>query len=513
MNKEEFEEVAAHLLLGLSPKKGWVDFVVAVLKSAKEGHLCLRGERPQDLPEGLLEEGNTLFPKTPLVFEKDRTYLQRNWVYETYLLEQVARLNQRKGSLLEGSLDAVIEQEHQLNEDQKRVVRHLFMHPFAIVSGGPGTGKTHTASIFVRLLAHRSEKRLRIIFTAPTGKAALHLQTAASRHLPSEVTHAALTLHRLLNIKPGETNLLTKRKVDADLVIVDEASMMDISLMAHLLGSIGEETRLVLLGDPNQLPPVEQTSLFPECNDLFGMKLTRSMRTEESLLHSAFDAILRGDESLFFDSVQMADFDEDLIDRLYAKLTPLMTKDPIDPAPLLLKERPLCLLNSLRQGPFGLEAVNRRILEKMDRDCKDGWWWMVPILVTANLPHLNLYNGTSGILIGQKKGQMRLDQGIAYFAGMEPFQDPPPYEVSFCLSIHKSQGSEFDEVVVLLPDGSESFGREALYTAATRAKKRWEIVGKKEIVTKLLASRARKETGFLERFRPISFLHDVSFSV
>jgi len=111
----------------------------------------------------------------------------------------------------------------------------------------------------------------------------------------------------------------------------------------------------------------------------------------------------------------------------------------------------------------------------------------------------SLYNGTSGVLIGQD-----LQNATAYFLddsgeGIRSFENPPAYEMAFCLSIHKSQGSEFEEVLALFPDGSEYFGREALYTAVTRGKKTLSIVGKESILQKMMKNYSRKRSGFLER--------------
>ncbi len=480
----------AKKLLGndFSEEKG--KFVASVFQSAREGNLCLKAKGPA-LPSSVIEEGTVPFPKAPIVRDQDRYYLQRNWALETHLLNQIKRLTGRKSEL---PLDAIADEEN-LSPDQKKAVEHLFLNPFSILCGGPGTGKTHTIAYFIRAFLRSVPDGYRILLASPTGKAALHLQSSILSKVGIECE--AMTLHRMLKLKPKETNLFSRTRIDAHLVIVDEASMMDASLLAHLLSSIGNETRLILMGDPNQLPPVDGPGIFAEMADLHGVFLKKCMRTEDPLLQQAAEAVLDGDEKSFFSCVEVNEFDEDF---LYEKISPMVSSKKIDPKTFFEESKKLRVLDMLRKGPFGLEALNQKILERMSRDCPEGWWWAVPIMVTANLPLHNLYNGSSGVLIGKKQGRLNLFEGTAFFSEGGILINPPPHEVSFVLSVHKSQGSEFDEVVALFPPGSESFGKEALYTAATRAKKRLEIIGEKEVLSKILSQGKSVTSGFRERY-------------
>ncbi len=496
----------AKQVLGSDFSEEKAQFIASVMQGAREGHLCIKCSEAPSLPLSVLEEGKAPFPKTPLVRDQDRYYLQKNWVYETFLVEQIGRLQKQKMGFDDDVLfQEKISQESSLSAQQKTVVEHMFANPFSVVCGGPGTGKTYTAGVFVRLLSSMKQK-YRIAVAAPTGKAALHLQSSllSKGSLGSDVAITSSTLHRLLHLKPGETNLFTRKGIDADLIIVDEASMMDVSLLAHLLGCVREGTRLILMGDPNQLPPVEEAGVFAELADLFGVFLKKCMRTEDPLLHRSAEAILNGDADAFFASTSISeDLDISLLDRLYEKIHPWISSERMDPMAFLQNSSRFRVLNALRQGPLGLEAMNQKILERMEKKCKEGEWWAVPILVTANAPHHNLYNGSMGVLIGRKKKGLKLCEGTAYFpetAGL-PLLNPPPYEVSFVLSIHKSHGAEFDEVMVLLPQGSEHFGKEALYTAATRAKKKWEVVGTKDVVKKMLSQNSRKISGLIDRVK------------
>jgi len=466
-------------------------FLSAILQSAREGHLCFRSEEPSPLP-----------PLPSILQDKDRYYVQKNWVYETHLLEHVQRLRQQPTPPFYDSsaFTREISQATGLSSEQKGVIQHLFDHTFSVICGGPGTGKTYTAGCFIRLLSKAVDpkmgRRLRVAFTAPTGKAALHLQS--SLRSVEGIYYEAATLHHLLRLRPGQTDLTPKQRLDFDVIVVDEASMIDVALLAHLLGVVGNHTKLIFMGDPNQLPPVEGGGIFHEWGALFGKSLTQCMRTQEPRLQASAAAILAGDAEAFFASVDWTEG----VDHLYEKIRPTFSSQPMDPKAFLDQSTQFRVLNALRQGPFGTEALNQEILRRMEAECPEGWWWAVPILSTTNQPHLGLSNGSFGVLMGQKKKRFELTRGVAYFAEHEGKSLPtlPPHELSFLLSIHKSQGSEFTEVLAIFPEGSESFGKEVLYTAATRAKKRWEVVGKREVLESLLRKTTVRSSGFSVRW-------------
>jgi len=471
-------------------------FLELILQSARDGHLCFQTNTPSPLP-----------PLPSIVQDENRYYIQKNWVYETHLLEHVKRLRERSTSPIYNS-NAFIEalaQEEGLSLEQKGVIQHLFDQSFTVVCGGPGTGKTYTAGRFIQLLSKVVDpnlgRPLRIAFTAPTGKAALHLQ--ASFQTTEGVYYEAATLHRLLRLYPGETSLFSTSKLDFDVIVVDEASMIDIALLCHLLGSVGNQTKLIFMGDPNQLPPVEGGGIFHEWASLFGKTLSHCMRTQDPKLQESAAAILAGDSDRFFKAVDLReDFDPGWIDSLYDQIGPVFSEKKMDPGVFLERALQFRVLNALRQGPFGVEALNQEILRRMEAQCPEGWWWAVPILSTTNQPHLNLSNGSFGVLIGQKKRRLDLAKGEAYFEELSGKSLPhlPPYELSFLLSIHKSQGSEFKEVLAIFPQGSELFGKEVLYTAATRAKKQWKVIGKREVLESLISKTTVRRSGFSFRF-------------
>jgi exodeoxyribonuclease V alpha subunit len=173
---------------------------------------------------------------------------------------------------------------------------------------------------------------------------------------------------------------------------------------------------------------------------------------------------------------------------------PIHSQAP-DPSKCLKNLSSCRILTALRQGPHGADSLNQMLLHHFQQKAKPGDELAIPILITQNSPSQHLHNGTSGILLGNK----------AYFLGAEgicsfPESALPEYEVAFCLSVHKSQGSEFDEIFALFPPGSEVFGKEALYTAVTRARKKVTLVSDNETMKSLLATSSRTRSGFKERF-------------
>jgi exodeoxyribonuclease V alpha subunit len=483
-------------------------FLSQLMRESRQGHLCWRPENEVPLPPSIVSERDDPFPVTPVIRQNGRYYLQKNWVCETLLLTEVKRLSSTTPSknydsalFYQGLQESVIA--GKLLPAQAKAIKSAFQNSFSIICGGPGTGKTYTASHLVRLLiASSSKKNLKVILAAPTGKAASHLQSAlfAQDATLKNSRVETGTLHRILGMKRDGSSLFSDLKIDADLVIVDEASMIDVVLLTRLVSAIGRETRLVLIGDPDQLPPVEAGSLFAELASLFAVMLEQSMRTNLSHLQQAAAAINRGEEP----SLKRSLFDESFPEKLYEFANPIISWEKPDPEECLETFNRFRILGALRQGPFGIDHLNRSLIKELEKRMKIGQWWAIPIMVTTNDPRHDLYNGSCGILIGQNRsGRIDLDEGTSYFKNGDELRSLVPFfpfEIAYCLSIHKSQGSEFEQVLALFPKGSENFGREALYTAVTRAKKEVEIIAEENVLRKVLGQRSRRTSGFTERW-------------
>ncbi len=359
--------------------------------------------------------------------------------------------------------------------EQKDAISYASKHSLSCIWGGPGTGKTYTAGWFVKLYLEQNPQS-RIALTAPTGKAASNLLASIQRASPS-IQLEAKTLHALLGLRrfaPWEQ----KDTLPYDLVIVDESSMIDLSMFVKLLSSLSRNTRIVFLGDPNQLPPIEPGEPFVALvNAGIGRGLVTTKRQESTIIIDLANAVKEARVDDAFDLVSLQPLDAlSNVKQLYSM--PRQTPDAFFAE--LLESR---ILSPKRLGPYGTLDINQEIRTFAKSSS------LLPIIITKNDYNLSLTNGQVGILSGK----------AAYFEKETiPEVLLPPYELAYCLSVHKSQGSEFGHVHLFLPEGSEAFGRNMLYTAITRAKKSLTIYSTPETLKACITTPSRPSTTLLQ---------------
>lgn len=434
--------------------------LASLMAASREGHLCIS-----------LTQSVSFRKTIPVHVFKDLLYLKKNWDHETEVITHLKRL-------LASSIAAFpIASFPDLNPLQQEAASKVFAYPFSIISGGPGTGKTFTAA---RIIA-AFPKNARIVLTAPTGKAVERLSRGFSGVRAS-------TLHALLQLHPSRTQV-QKQVIEADLILVDECSMIDASLFATFLSSIKEGTRIVLMGDKDQLPPVESGSLFADFAALKSIPSTQlqlCMRSDKPKILDKALAVKNGDSRALTEDMQPDGWQEDF-PFAFPSLPPLET--------LFSLFEEYKILSCIRQGPLGVDTLNARILAKHLSKLPPHHFFVAPILAVRTDLSLGITNGETGILV-REKGK----EDIAFFPGGKTFPASLlSFEYAYCLSVHKSQGSEYNRVALLIPPGSEAFGKEILYTGITRAKEHIDIYGCRETLTKALIRSSRKNSGIAKR--------------
>ena len=506
--------------------------LVAALTSALlEGHICIElNERQRQLAarSSLTAEDS----RAPLVLSGSRLYFGRYFGYESELSE--ALVNLAASSVSAPELDYTAQGRAAIEVDdmhQQRAVSLALTKKFCIISGGPGTGKTTLiVSILSKMLQHHGSD-LRIALAAPTGKAtlrmqesirvqleAMHLEASLAARFPVQAT----TLHRLLGLgrRSGWTASRRPDPLTFDVVVVDEASMIDLALMWRLVRALKEGARLILLGDRDQLASVESGSVLADCIDSLPdnvARLENSYRFNQAIAQlanhirtgaseEAWKSITESDNSVV--SAAPADWLDGCIDG-YRDFLHIAeeTTDPGRYDTVFDRFNRFRVLCALRRGPYGAEEINLRI-EQALRGIRisidvDGWYPGKPVLISSNDYDLDLYNGDIGICLPDftSNGALRLwFQGPdGSFKKISPAQ-VPLHEPGWALTIHKSQGSEFEEVVVVLPDlDSPVLCRELLYTAVTRARAKLLLVAQEDIFTSSVKKKTLRYSGLVER--------------
>ncbi len=466
-----------------------------LMESARAGHLCLHQKEALFSP--LIEDVN---PETEWLSAligrwQERYYLQRNWVIESGVIRELKRLMSKDVK----PLDPV--KLEGLYPEQQRAANLFMRETIAILTGGPGTGKTHIIGQCIDLFLNSLSGLIAV--AAPTGKAVRQLKEKLSGQQSERLSIG--TIHALLGLKTSEDVLWHKKTLAAEVVIVDECSMIDAPLWAALLKAVKTGARLILVGDAQQLPPVETGTLFADLCTYFAehrptgyAPLTTSIRAQTPHLLTWTDALRHGQLPADLPCCETLDL-PNFVDRFPKPHPHLPTWDA-----LFEQQRQFRILSCVRQGPFGVETINEAISRAMRLLFRGGDHWPIPILITKSDYDLEVFNGDLGFLIKRSGSPYLEASDKVVFSGKKgqrilPAATLPPFEYAYCLSVHKSQGSEYDEVACLVPPGSEAFGREILYTALTRARRDVTFFGKRETLKICLERSAKKESGLIDR--------------
>ncbi|WMP17064.1 exodeoxyribonuclease V subunit alpha [Thiothrix lacustris] len=406
-----------------------------------------------------------------------------------------------------------------------------------IISGGPGTGKTTKVTRILADLIADGIEPARILLAAPTGKAAMRMQesirdTRQRENITCPMPEQSSTLHRLLGFIPNRVGFRhhANNPLPADVVIVDEASMIDISLMTHLFEAVPPQAKLILLGDKDQLASVETGSIFRDlCSgdalDKQMLLLQTSYRfSDADGVGQLAQAIREADEERLLDVLASPDFATVTLDESQAGLNANWLREGWQDyvAAVRVGEQDaifrafnaLRILTPLRQGRQGVEALNVWVDGVMQRllpaheGAQRPWYVGRPVMVTQNDYRQNLFNGDIGIALPNEKGELRVwfPTGEAgEYRAVAPIR-LPAHETAWAMTIHKSQGSEFTRVLLILPEAEDLplLGRELLYTAVTRAKTGIHILASRAMLGKALRQVAPPASQLQERLAAYS---------
>jgi exodeoxyribonuclease V alpha subunit len=522
------------------------------------------------VPDGAAADWPTTAP-VPLVLEQPsgRLYLRRWWDHEAALAAALQRRAEAPAPYDAATLDAGLVRlfppaagpADTGRQDQAAAAALATRRRLAVITGGPGTGKTTTVVRLLALLIEQAQAAgqppPRVLLLAPTGKAAGRMEesvVAALARLPvAEEVRAAIptsarTIHRALGPRlDGSWRHDTAYPLAADVVVVDEASMIDVALMHALVTAVREDARLVVLGDRDQLASVEAGAVLADiCGSSGGdepsastdgppiaraiARLSYSFRfgaatgigalaraiqagdadtalalladptipdvslvasapvARNRLIHSHLAALVRDGYGAYLDALD----------------SPTTDSAAVGAALLALGNfRVLC---AHRRGPTGVGVVGGAVIEALTRTgriAEAGEHWRGrPILVTRNDDALRLYNGDVGLIAPDAAMDGRLRAFFPGPDGPRAVAPPrlPPHETVFAMSIHKSQGSEFGSVAIMLPDvGSPLLTRELLYTAVTRARNQVTLFAQPEAIRAAIDRRAERASGLRQR--------------
>jgi exodeoxyribonuclease V alpha subunit len=519
--------------------------------------------------------------RKPLVIDGGWLYAERMHILEERFSARVReRLEQpspiRDTRRMQRALAAVTAGPPPLTDEQKRAVQKALTTPLALVTGAPGTGKTSIVVALVRALAWLGERMDAVAIAAPTGKAAQRLQEALHVGLASaprdmadiglpQLVPAPQTLHRLLGLSPQtgrfahhENDPLTHR-----VVIVDEASMIDLAMMERLMRALRRDARLILLGDADQLPSVEAGAVFRDlCASIGAARLTANLRVARvpsarrivevaaavnagrldggpgspvSTRRTADEICFEGVEHLAAPWHEVA---EAVLDRWWSTRLgsvlgfverasrsygpPFAHPEEEDLRALFeLYSRCRVLCATRSSGfPASVQAINDRMLVRLkqtrggppgaSRWRRPGLGAGAPIIVERNDYERQLYNGDSGVVVRAESGEAEGPTLLAVFrrgAGPHafeayPLESLPDTSPGFAMTVHKAQGSEFDDVLVVLPEEDlPLMTRELLYTAITRARRSVVLVGENDLLVRSVSRSVDRYSGISEKIR------------
>ena len=496
----------------------------------------------------------------PFILDQNRLFSGRIWQLEQDIAVGLYSLAQTPVAEVNLAVKEDLENwfPEKDSQEQRFAATLALYQSFVLINGGPGTGKTTTvAKILALIIKHvwQASQQPRIVLAAPTGKAAAHMAQALHKALGSFQLEQSIeqilmgvqgqTVHRLLQLRPPlmESFYNQERPLPVDILVIDEASMLDLSLFRLLLRAIKQGTRLILLGDANQLPAVgagnvlgdlsQSTQLTPELIENLSVLLddyslpsgnaqANIAAHVATLVHSyrfradqgigaLAEACIQSDAdkaqavmTQFPKQLQWAGNDLMGLGRqLYLQQTTwwqAVSKNDIEAVFAHITD--LMVLTAHKADAQAFNEYYRTYLQKQGHTTLEPWFAGMPILITQNDYNVNLFNGDIGIILSDQNEPQRL---VAYFREGQTYRTVslsrlPEHELAFAITVHKSQGSEYDTVWLIAPQSSPDdteplFNQALFYTALTRARKQFVFCGHATQLTHAIKQRDRRRSG------------------
>jgi exodeoxyribonuclease V alpha subunit len=502
----------------------------------------------------IIEENVSLFgsseSNTPFIYLKERQiiYIRKYYKMEKQLLGNFELFSQSTGIIGGGEYSSqirdIIDEINQsrpfpLSEETALTTEKILKYKLTILSGGPGTGKTTTVTAILRILKIMEKRGLlphtdRIRLAAPTGRAANRMIESIRTEMKSNpvkeadlsLPEKAYTLHKLLGINPVRKDVLYNkdRPIPAELVILDEASMVDARMMSLLFDALSPSTRLLLVGDKDQLPSVDAGAVFGDIvtgSEKVGHKLNssvvllkKSWRSTMDILDIAGSVINgEGEEALKSLKSKCRNTSYGVIPPAENLVTTIMEKykikrmahfrDPDSTSRDILENifsvfENFAVLIPTRRGPYGVERINNAI-NQIISGRGTAIYHGQPIMIRTNDYNLSLFNGDRGVFLN-----FNGEYYAVFRDGPDKFRYIPAgklnsYETAYAQTIHKSQGSEFNEILVLIPEGSERLlTREIVYTGITRAREKLTLLSSDQIFIDAVSRKVIRHSGIRE---------------
>lgn len=533
--------------LGKEPDADVALAVALLVRAARNGSVCIDlAEVPDLLPGHPWPEPaawRAAVDASPLTgvavrVEHDLVYLHRYWDDEGAVVTDLRdRLIRPQPPIDETRLAAALDRLFPASYVEQRLAAEQSVRRWtSVITGGPGTGKTTTLARLLAVFADQSDTPLRIALSAPTGKAAARMSQALARAVGEKSFPAtdrggieeltASTLHRLLGFRPDNHSRFRHHRgnrLPHDVVVVDEASMVSLSHMARLIEAIRPDARLVLLGDADQLASVEAGAVLHDVVEGFQGRTPSPVSTLETShrfgveIGELAEAVRSGDADRAWELLSTGGERLELVDPADTS----RVRDLVTPAAVRLRQAALArdhraviaalnahrLLCAHRDGPYGITTWNDQV-EQWLKDAEGTDWLPAryagqPLIQTSNDYGLRLWNGDTGAVLGGEDRHALFDDGAdGRLVSLSRVAD---IEVAHALTVHRSQGSEYSQVVVVLPEpDSRLLTRELLYTAVTRAVDVVRVVGTEESVRAAVGRPARRASGLARRLADAS---------